>query len=136
MLLTPAMLLLQTLQGQFVLRAKLTAVVDSVISVSGTVEHDLTSAEALASYESIHPLYLQAKARSCMPCSRTFLHNRSGILLLRWLPIEEAGGIRWLLMGRGNSLPYGCAHHGQSESRFIWLVGRTCKISGRALTLQ
>ena len=51
---------MQTLQGQFVLRAKLAAVVDSVITVSGAVERDLTSAEALASYESIHPLYLQA----------------------------------------------------------------------------
>ena len=50
----------QTLQGQFVLRAKLSAVVASVIAVSGAVERDLTSAEALASYESIHPLYLQA----------------------------------------------------------------------------
>ncbi len=50
----------QSLRGQFVLRAKLTAVVDSVMTVSGAVERDLTSAETLASYESIHPLYLQA----------------------------------------------------------------------------
>ena len=57
---TGLLLLVQTLQGQFVLRAKLSAVVDSVITVSGAIERDLTSAEALASYESIHPLYLQA----------------------------------------------------------------------------
>lgn len=57
---TGLLLLVQTLQGHFVLRAKLVAVVDSVITVSGAVERDLTSAEALASYESIHPLYLQA----------------------------------------------------------------------------
>lgn len=51
---------LQSLQGSYVLRAKLTAVVDSAIALSGTIEGDLAAAEALASYESIHPLYLQA----------------------------------------------------------------------------
>jgi hypothetical protein len=51
----------QSLQGSYVLRAKLVAVVDSVLAVSGAVEGDITAAEALASYASIHPLYLQAR---------------------------------------------------------------------------
>lgn len=51
----------QSLQGSYVLRAKLVAVVNSVLAVSGAVEADITAAEALASYASIHPLYLQAR---------------------------------------------------------------------------
>ena len=74
---TSLRLLLQSLQGQFVLRAKLTAVVDRVINVSGAVEHDLTSAEALASYESIHPLYLQAGPSRFAMCQALML-NCSG----------------------------------------------------------
>lgn len=119
---------MQNLQGQFMLRTKLIAVVDSVITVSGAVEHDLTSAEALASYESIHPLYLQAK-----PPRDAVLQNVHALLAWQRLaltecPVEEAKVLRgWLVVGQGDSASYSFAHHRPPLSSFIWLVGRTCE---------
>ena len=52
---------LQTITGTYTLQPKLQAVVDGFVNLSNTAVANITAAEDLASYENIHPLYLEVR---------------------------------------------------------------------------
>ena len=52
-------LAMQTITGSYTLQPKLQAVVDGFVDLSNTAVANITAAEDLASYENIHPLYLE-----------------------------------------------------------------------------
>ena len=61
----PLCSLLQGVTGQYTLRYKLQAVVDSILGLAGNVTMEMNTAEDLVDYAGIHPIYLQAKSFIC-----------------------------------------------------------------------
>ena len=52
---------MQTITGSYTLQPKLQAVVNGFVNLSNTAVANITAAEDLASYENIHPLYLEVR---------------------------------------------------------------------------
>ena len=50
---------LQSITGSYTLQPKLQAIVDGFVNISNDAVANITAAEALASYDSIHPFYLE-----------------------------------------------------------------------------
>ncbi|CAL8463863.1 g3398 [Coccomyxa elongata] len=80
----------QAIEGAYTLQSKLLAVVDGVSGISDNVTQRLRSTESLASYDTIHPLYIQAKSFLC--CSGV---NMMGNL---WVSMFASGSISIILL--------------------------------------
>ena len=52
---------LQTITGSYTLQPKLQAVVNGFVNLSNTAVANITAAEDLATYQNIHPLYLEVR---------------------------------------------------------------------------
>lgn len=63
---------LQAIEGAYTLQSKLLSVVDRVSGISTNVTKRLQNTESLASYDTIHPLYIQVtiskRAHICHAC--------------------------------------------------------------------
>ena len=78
-------------RGQYTLRPKLQAVVDSILGLAGSVTGLIDNAMALVDYGAIHPLYLQAKGFICCDV----VNNVFGDL---WLSMLCAGAMSVVLI--------------------------------------
>ncbi len=50
---------LQSLTGSYTLQPKMKAIVDGFVDLSNVAVANITAAEGLASYDNIHPFYIQ-----------------------------------------------------------------------------
>ncbi|BDA48981.1 hypothetical protein COCOBI_13-0910 [Coccomyxa sp. Obi] len=81
---------IQAIEGAYTLQSKLLSVVDGVSDISNEVTQRLQDTESLASYDTIHPLYIQAKTFLC--CSGV---NMMGDL---WVSMFASGSISVILL--------------------------------------
>ncbi|KAK9918047.1 hypothetical protein WJX75_000757 [Coccomyxa subellipsoidea] len=81
---------IQEIEGTYTLQGKMLAVVRGVYGISNNITKRLTDSESLAAYETIHPLYIQAKTFFC--CSGV---NMFGNL---WVSMFAAGSLSIILL--------------------------------------
>ena len=53
---------MQSIEGGYTLQPKMQAIVNGFEALSDTAVANITAAESLASYENIHPLYIEVRA--------------------------------------------------------------------------
>ena len=56
---------LQSITGSYTLQPKMQAIVNGFVDLSNVAVANITAAEGLASYENIHPFYVQVRKCRC-----------------------------------------------------------------------